>query len=201
MSAFRTINPTVVPGQMPCIGLWQPWASFITWDEKRFETRGWRTDYRGRIAILAAKKWDREIKDWCCEQPHRKVICAHLDISQDVPDYWFLERVRERMMFGAIVATARIADCISTDRELRLRDAIRQYGARYEFKFGDYSVERFAWRLEDVEALAEPIPFTGRQGWFNVPESVLRGDREIAIETVAPEKPCPLTLDLFAEAV
>lgn len=34
----------------------QPWASFIAEGIKRYETRGWETSYRGRIAIHAGKR-------------------------------------------------------------------------------------------------------------------------------------------------
>jgi hypothetical protein len=45
---------------MKAITLWQPWASFMALDLKKNETRGWGTDYRGALAIAAAKiiHWD-----------------------------------------------------------------------------------------------------------------------------------------------
>ena len=32
-----------------------------------------------------------------------------------------------------------------------------------ELALGDYTVGRFAWRLERAQRLATPVPFTGRQ--------------------------------------
>src|SRR5579859_5567435 len=41
------------------ISLWEPWASLVARGVKRHETRHWSTDYRGPIAICAAKTLDR----------------------------------------------------------------------------------------------------------------------------------------------
>lgn len=41
---------------MKVITLWEPWASLIAVGAKMIETRSWNTNYRGRIAIHAAKK-------------------------------------------------------------------------------------------------------------------------------------------------
>lgn len=41
---------------MKAITLWQPWASLIAIGAKKYETRSWKTNYRGPIAIHAAKK-------------------------------------------------------------------------------------------------------------------------------------------------
>ncbi len=40
---------------MLTISLWEPWASAIAVGIKASETRGWSTNYRGQIAIHAAK--------------------------------------------------------------------------------------------------------------------------------------------------
>lgn len=41
---------------MKIISLWQPWASLIAEQLKRYETRTWSTDYRGELLIHAAKR-------------------------------------------------------------------------------------------------------------------------------------------------
>jgi len=40
---------------MRAITLYQPWATWIADGDKRYETRSWRTDYRGEILIHAGK--------------------------------------------------------------------------------------------------------------------------------------------------
>ena len=43
------------PGGLKCLSLWQPWASFVMHGYKMNETRSWPTNYRGDLAIQAAK--------------------------------------------------------------------------------------------------------------------------------------------------
>ncbi len=40
---------------MKAITIWQPWASLIACGAKKYETRSWATNYRGPIAIHAAR--------------------------------------------------------------------------------------------------------------------------------------------------
>ncbi len=35
--------------------------------------------------------------------------------------------------------------------------------------YGDYTPGRYAWLLDNIQPLPEPIPFKGRQGFFEVP--------------------------------
>ncbi|KXG09931.1 hypothetical protein AT864_01491 [Anoxybacillus sp. P3H1B] len=45
---------------MKAITIKQPWATLIALGEKKFETRSWKTNYRGKIAIHAGKTIDYE---------------------------------------------------------------------------------------------------------------------------------------------
>jgi activating signal cointegrator 1 len=48
---------------MKAITLTQPWATLVAIGAKRIETRSWPTNYRGPLAIHAAKgfpKWAKE---------------------------------------------------------------------------------------------------------------------------------------------
>ena len=49
---------------MRAISLWQPWATAIAVGVKQIETRHWKTDYRGPIAIHAAKRWTRDEREF-----------------------------------------------------------------------------------------------------------------------------------------
>jgi hypothetical protein len=68
---------------------------------------------------------------------------------------------------GAIVATAKLIGCRRTE------DVEHQVGA-VERIYGDYSSGRFAWFLTDIKPLAEPIPFRGAQGFFNIPDELIK---------------------------
>jgi hypothetical protein len=130
------------PGPMPAISLHQPWASLVAIGAKRYETRHWRAPARligQRVAIHAAAR----AKHPPLEDDSLKQIYAAFGgrlAALSVPR-------------GAIVCTATLAGVE------RVEDVPHD-------AFGDYSPGRFAWRLDDVRALAEPVAVKGRQGWF-----------------------------------
>lgn len=160
---------------MRAISLWQPWASAVALGSKRVETRHWPTNYRGPIAIHAAK---------------RKVIgeLIHLgshwgwqgafDGLRPTEKWVDLESV---LPFGAVVAVCTLADCRPSESftvgELETpRQPDRNAGHLYKWterQMGDFSPGRFGWVLTDVRRLPEPVPFVGRQGFFNVPDELL----------------------------
>ncbi|HAL07380.1 MAG TPA: hypothetical protein DCP26_08540 [Brevundimonas sp.] len=124
------------------LSVWEPWASLIAAGVKRHETRHWETTYRGPIAIQAARTLD--------------LAGAPDQLCQDVlGPLWPKERPR-----GRVVAVAYLSDCIPTDRVLQELTAADR-------EAGNYAAGRFAWRLDDIRPLTEPIPLTGRQGLFN----------------------------------
>lgn len=138
---------------MPCVSLWQPWASLIACKLKPTETRSWPAPASvigKRIAIHAAKTKkgmylavdDKPLWEACLKN-------LPFDLSGALP-------------WGCIVATAIVEASIPTER---LTPDI----------FGDYSPGRFGWMLTDVEALPSPIPWKGSQGIFNVPVSAIEG--------------------------
>lgn len=133
---------------MKTISLWQPWASAIALGLKRIETRGWATKYRGPLAIHAALIRDESGRD--CFSRYREAFAEKGQIN-------FV-----KLPFGAIVATCRLADCVPVER-------IRMNLSERELGLGGYDAGRFAWLLEDVKALPQPIPFKGRQGFFDCP--------------------------------
>jgi len=124
------------------LSVWEPWASLIAAGVKRHETRHWETTYRGPIAIQAAKTLD--------------LAGAPDQLCQDVlGQLWPKGRP-----LGFVVAVAYLSDCTPTDHVLQELTAADR-------ESGNYAPGRFAWRLDNVRPLAEPIPLTGRQGLFN----------------------------------
>ena len=145
---------------MKSISLHQPWASAIALGLKRWETRGRPTHIRGRIAIHAAKKDTVDLERVWDDFMWSASICtpfAKAGYSK------FLD-----LPFGAIIATADLVDCIPTEVAL-----LKGFISSVEQALGNYLPGRFAWKLENVRPLAKPIPFKGRQGWFEVPDSLL----------------------------
>lgn len=141
-------------GTIKALPLWQPWASLIACGAKRIETRHWPAP-RGllgqRIAIHATKT-----KDWL----H---MCEEEPFNLYVPD-------RARLPLGAIVATVVLDRCREITYEKALELEERNW---HELAFGNYEPGRFAWVLRDVLALAEPVPWKGSQGLFDVPAQLV----------------------------
>ena len=153
---------------MKALSLWQPWASAIALGAKRIETRSWATRHRGPIAIHAAKR---------CVKSELIVSGswgAALNFRYDDDPLW------ETLPFGALVAVADLVDCRPTGSftldELetpRSRDSF--HSTWNERMWGDYSLGRFGWILENIRALQTPIPYRGRQGLFDLdPETATR---------------------------
>ena len=46
------------PPPIKAVSLWQPWASLVACGVKHHETRHWTTNYRGALAICAARVVD-----------------------------------------------------------------------------------------------------------------------------------------------
>lgn len=126
--------------------LTQPYASAVALRIKRVETRSWRTGYRELIAIHAAKGFPLYARDF-----------AAIESA--------LGRIPERLPLSQIVAVARLADCRPTEEVSHQISAI-------ERRFGDYTPGRWAWILDDVEPLAEPVPYKGALGLWRMPDSM-----------------------------
>lgn len=130
------------PASMKAISLWQPWATLMALRVKLDETRHWSTDYRGPIAIHAAKTLDlAAAPDELCEAA--------------IGRFWQKDLPR-----GAIVAVGRLAD-------IRRAEAVADHITRANRIAGNFAPGRFAWRIEDLRRLERPIPAVGRQGLFN----------------------------------
>jgi hypothetical protein len=144
---------------MKALTLTQPWATLVAIGAKRIETRSWRTSYRGRLAIHAAKgfpKWARDFTtDPVCYEAVR-LHCAALGIDERLNGF-------PAYPVGAVLATCSLVNCIPT--ELTGRSEFMGVPLEgltdQERAFGDFSDGRYAWILADVRMLPEPIPSKG----------------------------------------
>lgn len=139
---------------VPVITLWQPWASLIFTRDKRHETRGFPfpAKYAGRtIAIHAAKAIPSVIPMGV------ELLCER--------EFGAGGRWREELPRGAILGTARLVHAISTDQADP--DPIDRM-------CGDWSPGRYAWLLDDVRRLRDPIDARGKQGWWSIAAETLR---------------------------
>ena len=124
----------------------QPWATAIILGHKKIETRSWKINYRGKIAIHAAKKFPRLAREF-----------AETERA--------LGRIPDRLPFGAIIGFATITGMQKTE-DLRVQIPA------LERMYGDYSDGRWGWILTDITLLFEPIFCKGALGLWKVPEEL-----------------------------
>jgi hypothetical protein len=132
---------------MKAISLWQPWASAIALGIKSFETRSWSTSYRGPLVIHAAERWSTDQRRF-----------AEVEIA--------MGRLPANLPLGCLIAVVDIVTVYATEEAGPMISAIERL-------YGDYSPGRFAWQLANVRPLAEPIPWRGALGLFEVPDVIL----------------------------
>lgn len=122
---------------MKALTLWQPWASLIAVGAKTIETRGWATNYRGPLAIHAAKRRpDVEMledglagelygvttgDDSCLAQWYENSEEDYIPERLPEPeDRWSLGLAPEfmpvAMPLGKIVATCRLTDVVPSEK-------------------------------------------------------------------------------------
>lgn len=169
---------------MKAISLTQPWATLIAIGAKAIETRSWRTEYRGPLAIHAAKGLgpvggQRGLQGLCSTEPFCSVLNAAMK-AWDTPPKSLREMVeRPFMPLGAIVAVCDLISCEETDPDGWPGPGRYSFGNRSnsdcrfvlewpvpepERSFGDYSPGRFMWLLANVRPLPKPIPAKGALG-------------------------------------
>lgn len=134
---------------MRAISLWEPWATAIAKGLKKIETRSWEPQFRGRVAIHAAKT-----------TLHAKTI-IHPVFRQYFEPLGIIRTTQ--LNFGCVVAVCdlvRVEPTEICEREISQR----------EYDFGNYDAGRFGWILENIVELTRPFAWKGRQGFFDVPE-------------------------------
>lgn len=125
----------------------EPYASLIRYGLKVYETRSWRTNYRGEILICASKTNGRIPKEY----RNKEELMSYADLLPD-------------LHFGKAVAKATLVDCIEMTPEFiaGLTDQERACGL--------YSEGRFAWMLKDIKPIDEPYNVNGKLGLWRISE-------------------------------
>ena len=129
---------------MKAISIQQPYAHWIALGIKRIENRTWATRHRGLLAIHAGKSLARLT-------------------AQD-------EQLYPNMTFGGIVAVVTLAGCWTLD-EIWAGKLSKQFDWVFVHPHTEGPV---CWVFGvAICRFAEPIPYRGRQGLFNVPDELL----------------------------
>jgi len=157
-----------IGGNMKAITIWQPWASLIAVGAKKNETRSWKAPKEligQRIAIHAAKKLDKDI---CLTMPFADVLIRQNLIRLFSGGF---QNTDFYLSTGEILATCKLTACLRIISEDKRKNIAQLENAYFvsgnEFAFGDYTPGRYAWILEDIQALKEPIFAKGMQRLWN----------------------------------
>jgi hypothetical protein len=139
---------------MKALTICQPYASLICLPEadprhKRIENRTWPTSYRGPLLIHAGKS-----RDWLDIDDMDDDLTG-VDLEYDLPLH--------EMAFGAVVATAKLLNCVTLESIMLGRyDDIYPWAKDHMHAEGPW-----CWILGEVVALPEPIPARGAQGLWD----------------------------------
>jgi hypothetical protein len=125
--------------------LYQPLAASVVYGFKKWETRGFRTKYRGELLIHASKNEEYFFR-----------------LGFD-PFTKFFDGKNIELATGAIIGKVDLVDCISTEEwfDMTIREKWTNSQVMDEIGFGNYDAKRFAWKLENPVVFEKPIPARG----------------------------------------
>lgn len=155
---------------MKAITILQPWASLIACGAKQIETRCWKTNYRGPIAIHAGKSCKPFHMNIAFQEPFYSALKYQPGHMLDQGPDGSNKRIRYPQP-GSVIAIAELTDCvkvITKTTEIRTGKIIEakledgQIITGDECEFGDYEPGRYAWILNNVQQI-EPVPVKGQQ--------------------------------------
>lgn len=161
---------------MRAISLWQPWATAVALGSKRIETRHWSTNYRGPLAIHAAKRCVKSEMWDIAKQRQWRAALAPFFTNPAADLCWHLA-----LPFGAIVAVCELTSCVPVealnsnylDKPQMPAGATHDSQHWCERDMGNYEPGRYGWVLTNIRPLVRPIRYKGRQGFFDVPDELL----------------------------
>ena len=143
---------------MKALSLWQPWASLMAEGAKKIETRGWKNDYRGLVAIHASKTWNSELRTITMQPKFNESLRGVLPESNKV----------DSLPRGCFIAVGKLHRVLSTTTHAPAIPSMKTD----EFWFGDYSENRFMWVFDGVWKLSTPLFSRGYQALWDVPQDV-----------------------------
>ena len=125
---------------MKVLSIKEPFATLIKDKTKIYETRSWKTNYRGEIYIHASLSLSKS----------ENAETANKYLKSDIKP-------------GYILCKCELVDCIRMTKEFI--DYI--YNETNESEYGRYEEGRYAWELKVIEVLPEPISAKGKLGIWN----------------------------------
>ena len=169
----------------------QPYASLIAVGAKTIETRSWSTSYRGPLVIHAGAAPPEHGLRLGAKGPitTAEYLVSYPAVPSARSTPVLLDLCNEETIplpLGAVVASCRLVDVVpiidgyheqpggvrfvaiqGDGTFLYSPGAGRCWDLAKQLPFGDFTPGRYAWLLEDVEAVTPPIPARGRSGLWS----------------------------------
>ncbi|MCA8829410.1 ASCH domain-containing protein [Hymenobacter sp. BT728] len=153
---------------MKALSLLQPYATLIMLGYKQYETRSWNTRHRGYLGIHASLGKPEWARDVCENNKYIQEALQRHGLTFDTLPRGVLLGTCE------LVDTLAIVGCGSAAGLQRVGSGEYQVPAfglsEMEVAAGDYADKRFAWKLEQIAAVAQPVPCTGALSLWRIPE-------------------------------
>lgn len=138
---------------MKVLSMIQPWASLFVLGEAKYETRTWKTNYRGPLAIHSSKKIDKKA---CQERFVQSLLYKHNLTVDTLPN-------------GLIIAKCRLENCLKVIEDNQTW-AVLEEGRivnKTDYFLGDYRVGGYAWEVTNMKILDPFIVAKGRLGLWD----------------------------------
>lgn len=129
---------------MKVLSLTEPCATLIKEKKKLIETRSWKTSYRGELYIHASST--AIPKDWKNDREFMALV-------NNIP-----------LNFGNIICKCNLVDCVYMTKEYVENMKINNH---QEYICGIYEEGRYAWILENIQVLENPIKTKGHLSIWN----------------------------------
>jgi hypothetical protein len=159
---------------MKALSLWRPWPWAFTHADKRVENRPWEIKFRGDVVFQAAQKFDRAAVPFIqrAAPPPLFPLCSGEPSAHPA---------------GVLAFVATVDDCLPAESFTptsleRARAMLLEKGLDAERVHMHITILRrqAAWAfgpwcamLSNIRPLS-PIPWKGSQGWFDVPDEIVR---------------------------
>ena len=119
------------------------------------------TFYQPWATHVASGRKQYETRSW--HTSYRGLVAIHAGLNTAFMDYDELQD-RQTYPVGAILAVARLTGCHPTQ--------VVQGVTRQEWELGDWRKGRYAWKLEHVVRLDEPVMLSGARGLWRLPQKL-----------------------------
>ena len=125
---------------MKVLSIKEPFATLIKDKVKIYETRSWKTNYRGELFIHASLSLSKS---------------ENVEIEK--------KYLKSEINPGFILCKCELLDCIPMTKEF-INYIINETN---EADYGRYEEGRYAWKLNVIEVLSDPINVKGKLGIWN----------------------------------